>query len=411
MVINKISGIFTFLLIFGAIVIPRAYSNIKLIILVFLLVTVLINNYIRSSHYKKTRILSFYVALALINLSPIVVGYISGNSIIAIEDGLRLGIIFPIIFSVLWISLIDYKYENFIDETLRFSAITLFILISLTIVQSYGLIDIFSTGFIEENNLYVGFHDGFIQIVSHNIASLFFIVGYLLYKFLTNRGVNSNYDKLVLYVILFISLISGRRALQYIIITSPILILATAYIFSETNFIFKKLIKIYIFIGVLIIIFLIYAFSINLISYDSFIGRFADTFADDKGARISQMYALFGGFLESPILGAGIGSYVGIIRSDFPWNYELTYFQLLFNYGFIATTALAWLFIREILVIRYNANTLDYKYDDCTKSIFNGLLFLFLGAATNPYLSSFEFLIYFGIIPFAASIPKVKFAK
>ena len=128
-------------------------------------------------------------------------------------------------------------------------------------------------------------------------------------------------------------------------------------------------------------------------------------FVDDGGARVFQSSALYSEFLKNPFIGSGIGGVTDVIRSEgSPWVYELTYMQMLFNFGIIGSVCIVLTIAYTIYKIKNNSRRVRSCYSVVDRSMLSGAMFLLFGAATNPYLGSFDFLLIVGVFPFIASI-------
>jgi O-antigen ligase len=76
-------------------------------------------------------------------------------------------------------------------------------------------------------------------------------------------------------------------------------------------------------------------------------------FLNDESTRqrVEQADPLWSGFTSHPVLGNGLGAALpsGFERSqDFPWSFELTYLQILFQMGVVGLLAVLWLPARGI---------------------------------------------------------------
>ena len=407
MTVNRaLCAIFGALLIGGAFIVPRAYGLQKLPILLLLLVLLLINFFSKKTSVGMSRPIVFFSIFAAINSLALFVGVLHGNPDQAIIDGLRIGVIFPIIFALLWTSLADFNYGKYINGIVELSAICTLVIISLAILQEIGVGYFFPETFMEENVLRVGLHEGYLQVTSHNVGSLFFIAGYLLYHAVANQQKKINILSVAaLYCALLAAMLSGRRALQLAIFLMPLFLFFTAKIFAEKKSVTGRIVKLWLIVVLGVAMFLVYLFFNGHLNFDDFVDRFVLVFEDDGGARTSQAASLFSAFLSNPFFGSGIGGTTDVIRSDdAPWVYELTYLQLLFNFGIVGMALFAVLFFSQIWRIGCNARYSHMNYSIEVKSMFSGVIFLMFGSATNPYLGSFDFMLMLGIIPFAANI-------
>ncbi|WP_293600693.1 O-antigen ligase family protein [Polynucleobacter sp. 39-46-10] len=407
MTINRaLCVLFGILLIGGAFIVPRAYGLQKLPILLLLLALPLVDLFSKKSSVGMARPILFFSMFAAINALALSVGVLYGNPDQAIIDGLRLGVIFPIVIALLWTSLADFNYGKYINGIVELAAICILVIISLGILQEIGVGYFYSETFLEENSLRVGLHEGYLQVTSHNVGSLFFIAGYLLYYVVANKREKMNIRSVfALLCTLLAAMLSGRRALQVAIFLAPVFLIFTAKIFAEKKFIIRRIVKLWLIVVLGVATFLVYLFLNGYLYVDDFVERFTGLFEDDGGARTSQAASLFSAFLSNPFFGSGIGGTTDVIRSDdAPWVYELTYLQLLFNFGIVGVALFAVLFFSEIWRIGCNARCSHMNYSIEVKAMFSGAIFLMFGAATNPYLGSFDFMLMMGIIPFAADV-------
>jgi hypothetical protein len=122
---------------------------------------------------------------------------------------------------------------------------------------------------------------------------------------------------------------------------------------------------------------------------------------------------LIDGFLETPLFGSGFGGVTDYVRSqDSPWVYELSFHQMLFNFGFIGSVflvvSLLCMFIKAIEVIKVKG----VQVKDGVISVLLGTVGLLIGAYSNPYLGSFDYLLALGFLPLVISdVPKRIFRK
>ena len=133
-----------------------------------------------------------------------------------------------------------------------------------------------------------------------------------------------------------------------------------------------------------------------------YVNRFQQAFSSEDERTIQKPY-LIESFKESPMLGSGFGAYAGYLRNEErPWTYELTYHQMLFNLGIIGVAVLGSLFsLYFLLVVRILR---QYKNGSAIPfSILVGFCCLLLGAYSNPYLRSFDYLFFAGLLPFLST--------
>jgi O-antigen ligase len=109
-------------------------------------------------------------------------------------------------------------------------------------------------------------------------------------------------------------------------------------------------------------------------------------------ARAEQMDSLLAGWVESPFLGNGLGTSSSILRNeDLPWAYELSYLALIFHTGLLGlviyVSAISWIFAASArLMIAHNMSKPMFL------PLLTGLACFLIANATNPYLSTFDYL-------------------
>ena len=108
-----------------------------------------------------------------------------------------------------------------------------------------------------------------------------------------------------------------------------------------------------------------FGFDFNLIA-NYMIEGFSSSVATEGNVRIEQFYALFNGWIKSPVFGYGSGAVLSeYIRSiEEPWNYELSYMKLLYDFGLIgvALYGIGVLFTWNTLIWIYLRNNVLGKY-------------------------------------------------
>jgi len=405
---NLLSSIFSckvlgFIFLVFSMSFPRAYGEIKLIFLVLIVIGIIIETtHKKIEHFD---IFKFFACFSLINLLWLIVGGIYGNPEDALISSFRVFVIYPLIISLLWMKAHQFKYKEFIHSAVILSSWIISTIIIITTISAYSGASFFPESFIKENLLIVGIHEGYSQILSHNIGSLFFIVGYLSFYVLISKKSWTSTEMMTLLYCIAAAILSSRRALYLVIILSPILIiLVNKFIFLSKENVLYKTVKYIFFIVTLIVIYTGYLVSINTYEFNGFTERFFSLYVDETGggARYDQASLLISGFMEYPLFGSGIGGLIGMVRSEeSPWLFELTYLQLLFNFGLIGCLLFILLFSVAINKIRNNSSHYLYSIED--KSMLTGIFSLMLGSISNPYLGSFDFLLFIGIIPFLMS--------
>ena len=114
--------------------------------------------------------------------------------------------------------------------------------------------------------------------------------------------------------------------------------------------------------------------------------------ADDE--RSIQFSYLLNGIYENLLLGSGFGSNAGYTRSsDQPWLYELSYLQMLYNFGVVGCLLLSGLFFTYLLAALRSIRRLRAK-TTVPLGVLVGFLAIAIGAYSNPYFQYFDGLFY-----------------
>jgi O-antigen ligase len=247
----------------------------------------------------------------------------------------------------------------------------------------------------------IGIMDGFVQITSQNIGAMFLVAPYLLsLQFRADAGKsNSMLTKLALVMSLIFVAVSGRRALWLVVALTPFTILMLSRLTGSHSLMKAGGRRILLGCAAAGVVGLSALFILPESALDiGAIGHLRQAFSSEDERTIQGPY-LIRAFMESPVLGSGFGGYVDYRRSERrPWTYELTYQKLLFNMGIVGTAYLLSLFslyfLHVIRVLR--------RFKDGSAIPF-GLLVAFcsllVGACSDPYFGSFDFLFFAGLLP------------
>ena len=200
---------------------------------------------------------------------------------------------------------------------------------------------------------------------------------------------------IILMVVLMF--MTGRRIFLLIILVSPI------FIFIFSRFLKGSLLKmsnrVFVFISGAGILFSFVFFTYLASTVGMDFNRLKDSFfaafdSSQEGIRFHQSEALLDNWKKAPFLGHGAGAGVPGYRKPgkdraVPWGFELSYHSRLNQYGLVGfgLEALYYLsiFLLGFWVIR--------KYNDFLMvALLSGYAAFLLANATNPFLTSFEFL-------------------
>ena len=391
---------------------PRSFLMAKLVCLAIFVLVHTIDFRWNSRVRVHSRIVIFYCLVAVGGLIWSLVGLAGTGDPAGVFDNLRLYGAWSLAYLLILTLLRNDDGLRHIHSAIVLSGLLIGAVNFIGIYDQYFELGIFSQSVQEELRLAIGFHEGYVQITSHNIGSLLFITPYLLaIQFLRNTSqVNGGLTKLSLVVCLLVSILSGRRALWLCVVLTPLIVGILAVASSTVQMVkpgARKLIAAMgcgvVFASIVMIASRNQPGEVGIAAIDHLSAAFS---AEDE--RSIQSGYLLSGFADNPILGSGFGSYAGYLRSDDrPWMYELTYFQLLFNCGIVGILYWGLLFGSYLFlacrVIRENRDSNGQPL-----ALIVGMCTILVGAHSNPYLASFDFLIFVAILPFVASLQEVR---
>ena len=382
--------------------IPRSFLVVKLVFLALFVVA----QGAALLHARRVRIypsvLAFYGLVAAIGAGWSIVGMINGGAPGGIVDSVRLWVAWSIAYAAIVILLRN-------GDALRsfhWAMVASGILVSL--LNVVGLLDAWwQTGWIgagvrEELDLAVGFHDGYFRIMSHNIGSLFFIVPYLA-AIQWRRDCafrNGPLTKLSLLLSLVVAILSGRRALWLGVAAVPLIIEALARVSGSVEQLKRKARIATAFLALLgASAVLIFSVARTVRDADAGAAGYLSSAFSAEDERSVQSAYLLQKFVQYPVMGTGFGVGAGYVRNEErPWIYELTYHQILFNFGVVGSALLLALFAAYLAlassVIRRGGRDAGTAF-----CLMTGFFAFLLGAYSNPYLGSFDFLVVIATLP------------
>jgi hypothetical protein len=251
----------------------------------------------------------------------------------------------------------------------------------------------------------IGLYQGYIEINLYSLASLLFLVPFLVAALLTwPRAITMPVSRFWLWFALIagsvLTLLSGRRALLLVVALSPgIALFFRAFLPLSRRRVKQRLVLRFaagvgvVLVGIAIYLNYIYGFSVDAV-LEMFAAGWSFTTGEESSlVRSEQFAALLQEWFARPLFGAGHGaSAAGSIRdSNRPWSYELSYVALLFHtgmLGFLAYTAgVVWVFWKGIHLIRLGNELSLYMVP-----ILVGTGCFLIGNATNPYLEKYDYL-------------------
>jgi hypothetical protein len=256
----------------------------------------------------------------------------------------------------------------------------------------------------------IGIYDGYVEYSLLSISSLLFLVPLAAHR-LTNR-LRARQAGALMYTIvemgtislaLLLCLLSGRRALQFVILLTPILIITSESLLGQRGrhllhllISWKALTAIALTFAALL--YFLYSFQVDIdpqILLVHMQSGFDFTSGNDESAsiRYGQYESLMSAWWNGDILfGAGNGSCTEVLRhSEMPWSYELTYIYILFSTGIVGVvfyiTWFGWGLVRLRHALALREDLFEY-----IAPVVTGIFAFLIAAASNPYLGKFDYL-------------------
>jgi hypothetical protein len=381
-------------------VLPAAYQEIKATFLAVIILQILLISFTTGHFNLHPIIFILFIFYLLIGSIYSLYGVFRGNlGVIPVTKE----IVFYVFIYMFLIAGIRSNYcIKLIHNTLCLATLILIIYLFYTVLYYIGLLPIWlyvdlyeNTTGIQEVGLAVLETRGSIGIDISSLPSLLFLQPYLITHEIIEQKRPSIFKLILILLATFTMLISGKRIMQIIGLSSPLLISCFLLIFDRS---LLKRITLFILIFTLtnLIFFAVlyeFGFDFNLIA-NYIIEGFSSSVATEGNVRIEQFHALFNGWIKSPVFGSGSGAVLSeYIRSiEEPWNYELSYMKLLYDFGLIgfALYGIGVLFTWNTLIWIYLRNNVLGKY---ALPVAIGSLSFMAGNATNPFLLKFDYLV------------------
>lgn len=314
-------------------------------------------------------------------------------------------VLWPIVYTFLITGVTD---ENVMSRLLGVMVIATFAItlysLSFILNSSGWLSDSFYIPLYEIEKQGILFYEGTMELSVVSMSSFLFLIPLLAATLLTwPKNMELPVPRFLFWIALSFGLVvvmlSGRRALQLVVVLSPVITIIFRCFLPKRdqrvsrNYSFVKTFAgiITVLIGLLIYLNAVYDFSLQntLELYNA-----GFDFAGDRSAsaRADQFIALLSGWAENPLIGAGHGATAAVLRSStHPWAYELSYVALLFHVGLLGvlayTAGVIWIYWMGIRVIRSGDKLGVYMLP-----VLVGMSCFLIGNATNPYLEKYDYM-------------------
>ena len=376
---------------------PRSFVFFKLGLLITLAVFIFLKHGRRMMADIPSSFFILGMIISFIGIFWSLVGLTNGAYLAGVYDSLRLYLFWSIAWAALAYFILLSGAEKVLHKSFMLSSLCIVLINVLGVADTILMTEIIPMALRKDLDLFVGIHDGHIQINSHNIGSLFFLINYFL-VILISRDRPSNLKQTVfIYLLLAILvIISGRRALWVAVAICHFLVIIHSAI-SPRYFNRSVISSYFVWSGFLVISGFTLLTAYTEFSFSATLDHLFSAVSNDD-ERSLQAPFLIDGFSENFLIGNGFGVNAGYTRnSDRPWIYELVYHQLAFNVGLIGLiiTSLtgALIISRALSQLRKCINP---SYILAT---LYGCLAFAIGCYSNPYIGSFDFLIYIWILP------------
>jgi O-antigen ligase len=243
----------------------------------------------------------------------------------------------------------------------------------------------------------VSFYSGYMEMHLYFLSTLNFAVPFLVGLVLESNPQRRLFPRWFLWMALALGFaavaMSGRRAIWLVTAISPFVALGFRVFIPGSRI--ASLWKIPLRLSFMLVV----AALVFNVAYDFDLNRlfeyFSRAFRNSSDAELRQMifYRLRDGWLESPLIGFGIGAGLSdFVRSvNQPWAYELSYMALLYQTGLLGillyTGGVAWIYGTGIRVVRSGHRLGEYVIP-----VLTGTTSFLIANGTNPYLAKYDYL-------------------
>jgi hypothetical protein len=379
----------------SVLVIPRSYAILKIGLILLTAASFLLTNF-RSLLLKSPVPIVLAFSIAGYGIIWSLVGLSNGSDVQAIYDSLRLYVFWSFCWAFLSYCILLGGGFRLLHQSFLISAFLICFISIFGVIDTWLAWDIISLSIRDDLKLFVGIHNGYIQLTSHNIGSVFFLVNYFYFILISKQSSEKQTINVLAYFLLIIvAIISGRRALW--LTTALIHFLGIFLSLVYPRLFRRKFINRFVIISAGFFTILFYYLAVFTdYSLINTIEHIVSVFSNDDERTLQAPY-LIEGFINNPWFGSGFGGEAGYQRSEnAPWLYEMTYHQLAFNVGLIglliASLFAGFILVKSLSALRQNS---DYHY---ILAIHFGCLAFAIACYSNPYLGSFDFMIYIWIL-------------
>lgn len=404
--ITAIKDILSYLLLFLMIFVPFEQKNIKIVLLILIIISVIVRVGSAGKVLMDSRVFIWLMLLISTGLFFVLWGTLNGY-----DDSLKVlpvFVIWPIAYFFIIESIVRLNTINNIFMLLVGSAFIISIYSILYMLSMVGIIpSFFILSLVKEAVVSVGTE--FFSYGMPSITSMFFLVPFTLSAFILWVDKDNMPIKRIWLLVTFILslgpvIFSSTRMFWILLFITPILTMIFIKLMPRLssnlripiciNHIKNIILSVLILATSLILYFYNEVYELIKLFFDSSTFIEAASFTD-RGSmvRVEQMHNLINGWFEVPLLGAGHGASLSDYRRSElePWAYEQTFFALLFQTGLIGTIAyfleILWIFFMGLKIARKSEKVSLY----IIPSLVGTTCFL-VANSSNPYLYAFDHL-------------------
>ncbi|CAN5195530.1 hypothetical protein BH18GEM1_BH18GEM1_01450 [soil metagenome] len=389
-----------YVLFFGMLFLPTVYQGPKGFLLAVVTAGIAFGSLWRGRIGLHPMVLSATLLFCVVGLIFMFLGALRGA-----PGALRVGTVYvawPLVYAILVAGSADGRVLTGLMRVLVVAGIA---------IGLYGLSYVLYAAGILPEGLYlrldqgqsIGFYEGFVEVNLYSLASLLFLIPFLLAALVFWQGISSPVPRGWLWAAFLFSallaVLSGRRALLAVLGLSPLVIffvwcVTPSRLRPKPRSVLPALGGI-ILLGGFVGIYLGIAFDLRWQAIVEMVGRGFDFTSLDpsSSARAEQFRVLLDQWTRAPLFGAGHGaSAASLVRSDeMPWAYELSYVALLYQTGLAGLIAysagIAWIFMMGLRLLHSGQ-----QHALLLAPVLVGTALFLVGNATNPYLVKYDYL-------------------
>lgn len=389
-------------LFFSLLFVPTVYKPAKYVLIALVFVVIGANMAVSGRIRLHPTVLAWTYMFVSVGAAFVLLGLANNAS-----GALRLAplyVAWPIAYMVFVEGAAEPRVLESLQAVLVVAAFVIFSYALMYISMQAGLLPSFP---LPEFDLdpHIGFYPGFMQYSLNNLASMLFLVPYLMALVVIRPTGRSRAGEILLWSALILGIaavgLSLRRGIMFAVALGPLFIAVLAAFLprAERGRAARSLATLVAALVVLVSGAVLYAHfrygwtPDNLLAFISGGYDFQSPVDPGAVARSLQFNALIDAWVRSPIFGAGAGaSGAAYVRDPAqPWAYELSYVTLLYQTGVLGlalyASGIAWIFWTGSRMIR-SGHPLGLRLFP----VLIGLAAFLVGNATNPYLAKFDYL-------------------